>query len=113
MTDEEFVRQHWEGARCRKEERFHPWNGFEIVVSDRYCALAVRGSEAEAWSAAAEFTRKRQEQIRQVEEEIRFVESFSCVATNMADEAARLRTRDRLKAALADLKRGMKDAKPE
>lgn len=67
-TDEKFVRENWEYV----ELCFHPIVWWVIVGGDfgsRY-ALKNRGSDTEAWSEAAEFTRERLEEIRQVEREI-------------------------------------------
>jgi hypothetical protein len=60
-----------------------------------------------AWAAAAEFTRERLEQIRQVEEEIDILRTgVSLLRSSYLDVILRVLARER--AALAELRRGMK-----
>lgn len=74
MTDEEYVRNRWKS----------PWmttgqtGNFGVVLITASLAVWGDGSgfetEAAAWSSAAEFTRQREEEIRQLRREIKQVE---------------------------------------
>lgn len=85
MSDEEFVRQHW----VRAEDCPHDVNGSPKGVSislggqgfTRACVPdPYARSFSEAWTAAAEFTRDRLEQIRQIEEEIEYLNTQIAVS---------------------------------
>ena len=52
---------------------------------------------------------ERLEQISLVEEEIRFIDSFSCIANCERDELARQRILVARQTALVNLKKGMKE----
>jgi hypothetical protein len=106
MDDEEFVRAHWE-----EPTYFRP--AHVINVSSGYTQDSVVSGESEdaAWSAAAEFTRERLEQIRQIKQEMSLLGGMVVLlSVEPGDETAPIyqRTIARLEAALADLKRGMK-----
>lgn len=81
MSDEEFVRRHIAGD-------VKAWNDFVIaedfwkvqalwvhgIPSALGVFVCLHGDELMAWAAAAEFTRERLEQIRQIREEIALLE---------------------------------------
>jgi len=111
-ADKEFVLEHWD-------------NGLDADYTDdhQFFFIADIGVNFDSWSSAAEFTRKRLEEIRQVEEEIRLLEGYnksnkSCSENSFAELRSReqhatsfitvRRTIVRLHAALAELKKGMK-----
>lgn len=103
MTDEEFVRQHW-----------------FLVLDDGYSVEVVNGikfaGNRNRWSAAAEFTRNRREQIRQVEREIEAVRAAQEYWIRYTDDPkiclwSRILAREQ--AALAELRRGMRQSSPE
>ena len=107
-ADEKFVREHWVGQ-----------DPIEVLVVDdpmpEFCSASVRirgfgpcfyrSTLEEAWASAAEYTRNRLEEIRQVEEEIALVDEQM---KSGVDWSRWNRIEMRLHAALADLKRGMK-----
>jgi len=104
--DEQFVREHWERAEACPHR------------DNRQCCISLGGrmftrvtvpntvsgyapSESEAWAAARVFTEARLEEIRQVEEEIEYLEDFA-----FGQPWKRILFREQ--AALAELKRGLK-----
>lgn len=105
--DEEFVREHWEHVDTHKaDEHSEPW----IFFTSNALYMAFRAeNRAELFAKGADFTRKRLDQIRQVEQEIMWVKGnghmgeceFDCCKT-------RNRIIAREQAVLAELKRGMK-----
>jgi hypothetical protein len=101
--DEKFVREHWGlVARCDGSYRDYPKG--TILVQD----VNHHWFNFGFWSAAAEFTRERLEQVRQVEEEIAWLTDGMAVSGD--EEPIGDRILARLKEALAALKKGMKDA---
>jgi len=104
--DEKFVREHFDGVWLRGARKSGCWVQWGEASLGRLVF-----SEAEAWSAAAAFTRQRLEEIRQVEEEIENIRSSS-EGLQENGEYYRMRVFDRIlareQAALAELKRGMK-----
>jgi hypothetical protein len=111
-ADKEFVLAHW-------------GEGLDADYTDdhQFFFIADIGVNFDSWSSAAEFTRNRLEEIRQVEEEIRLLEGYnksnkSCSENSFAELRSReqhatsfitvRRTIVRLHAALAELKKGMK-----
>jgi hypothetical protein len=127
MTDEQFVREHWERIDA------HDWvnhingdTGFLIAIEpsceDGSIGIGMEFHEeakpkSQAWSAAAEFTRDRLEEIRQLEEEIAMVRGdrddmlrhINFHELEWIVECARWsRILARLESALEDLKKGMK-----
>jgi hypothetical protein len=74
MTAEQFVREHWEQVTY-SDTAVGVLAGPHYVIIGGYPNgpqkfAAYRHTPEEAWSAAAEFTRERLEQIRQVEQEV-------------------------------------------
>jgi hypothetical protein len=76
LTDEEFVREHWESVRAS----FYLDSPYTFILVGRSDLDTVQkfhsthhGFET-AWAAAAEFTRERLEEIRQIEREIEILE---------------------------------------
>jgi hypothetical protein len=95
MSDEEFVSKYW-------EVRHIPQYGTD-------CALYVGGAwEAFEWAAAAEFTRAKLEQIRQVVEEIAYLLNIMGRAKETAPDHCVHRVLAREQDALTELKRGMR-----
>ncbi len=107
MTNEEYVRSKWEKVKDR--ETFVAGHGhvvtLPVIWKDSMSAGYFRSKEI-AWAAAAEFTREREEQIRHVEEEIALLEGWKHLVE--VKNPAALRILGREQAALAELKRGMK-----
>lgn len=97
MNDEEFVRSVWKlTAQCDGSYRSYP-RGTVLVqeVRDHWV-------DFESWPAAAEFTRNRLEEIRQVEEEIYDLNGSDTPPVSLERILAREQ------AALTELKRGMR-----
>lgn len=74
MTDEDLVKKHWRTGRVSNA------SDEDGVVPHAYEIVGIPGAPnnwhhtpEEAWSAAAEFTRERLEEIRQLKEEITLV----------------------------------------
>jgi hypothetical protein len=112
-ANEKYVRENWQNV---KESEYDPHEGYTIPQtrvdfgSHHYTEIKT----SDAWKLAAEFTRERREQIRQVEEEIRLLQSMVILlSTERGDETAPVykRTIARLGVALAELKRGLKETK--
>ena len=93
-ADKEFVLAHW-------------GEGLDEDYTDdhQFFFIADSGVNFDSWSSAAEFTRARLEEIRQVEEEIALASGTLEAPEN---GVIAKRTLARLQAALAELKRGMK-----
>jgi hypothetical protein len=75
ITARKLVEGVWVDAKCFKEDRHHPakdgtWVDYVIRCYDNRIDLVCMASKAEAWFAAAKFTRDRIEEIRQLKEEI-------------------------------------------
>ncbi len=92
MTDEDFVRSKWTRV-------YSTMNG--TFLSGRKVSDALRN-----YRAAAEFTRERERQIAEIEEEIAYISYDYDGAWTLTELHTRILAR--LQAALADLKRGMK-----
>jgi hypothetical protein len=123
MTNEEEVRASWTNVEVhRYTERRNilgegPYFRLEITpnMDDSTGSYGIGLDfsdygycEDEVWKDAADFTRARREEIRQVDEEID--EERELAAMGSTRPGARLRTLDRLTAIRADLARGMKTA---
>ena len=95
-ADKEFVLAHW-------------GEGLDEDYTDdhQFFFIADSGVNFDSWSSAAEFTRARLEEIRQVEEEIATQSEFCQHGDECGLCAVVARTVARLQAALAELKRGM------
>jgi hypothetical protein len=107
MSDEEFVRQHWERRlSCIEIVKGH-WiiNGFTEIYKGQVSDFP-KSPEAN-WAAAAEFTRDKLEQIRQVEEEILWIRWSRATVAQEDDFDIKERIMRRLQDALTELKRGM------
>lgn len=77
MSDEEFVRQNWidmEHGSVKGQSGFYIWAGPTLS------RIAEKATASKAWAAAAEFTRERLEQIRQIEEEIEYLNTQIAVS---------------------------------
>ena len=120
---EKYVRERWEHVNWGASN--YELTQFGVILYDDEDGTAFRkNSQASAWQAAYDFTLAREEEIRQVEEEIKWLgdhaeisESqqklyrerglvFSAEFLRQLDVAKRILTREQ--AALTDLKRGMK-----
>lgn len=113
MTENErLVRENWEAINDARSK-----DGASVILFDALGNHLFSGFDC--WSAAADFTRARIEEGRQIEEEIKLVHhqfsyhhNRSLLYTNcvvIAREAARWgRIYTRLQQALADASRGMK-----
>lgn len=106
MNDEEFVREHWElvdfsdGPYTAVVYR-HDEDTIETIHG-----LGSGEHAQSAWFAAAEFTRKRLEEIRQLREEIEVVGKAATVFPFYADRCSRILAR--LERELGELTKGMK-----
>jgi len=122
--DEKFVRDHWEWVLVGEAQPYAGYKEHEFVwqLPGHKCYEGYESKE-KVWSAAAEFTRERLEQIRQVEEEFTVLDidqgnnwrdackipDFSMLrGFAFTQYVRRARTMSRLESILADLKRGMK-----
>jgi hypothetical protein len=111
MSDEEYVRGVWEEANAGDDAAGVLAGPYWVCIYDRK-RWFYGHTEADAWSAAAEFTRNRLEQIKQVEEEIRLLQSMVILLRSEPMDATApvyRRTIARLEAALAELRKGMKE----
>jgi hypothetical protein len=120
MTDQEYVKEYWESVRYA-DTAISVLAGPHYVILPDYPAkrqfAAYRHTAEEAWSAAAEYTRNRLEEIRKIKYEISLLELIHAQGDRSEwhpmdhedDQDALLRTVSRLEAILADLKRGMKE----
>jgi hypothetical protein len=111
QSDEEFVRRHWTKIRTERDFGFHIW--FADPEGDPYLFVEEQRDAQKQWAAAAEFTRTRLEQIRQIEEEIRWmtgIEWAGQVGYN-APTVARILAREQ--EALAELQKGMRHVEPD
>ena len=102
-ADEKFVREHWDDVKNIATPR-HP---FPVVQGKDFAIPFAEWDEG--WKAAAEYTRNRIEEIRQVLRDIQFIQEYldqSCDSSWRPIAAQSIFAR--LQAALAELKRGMK-----
>ena len=95
QSDEEFVRGVWKPVY-----RYQSLSGVSMIQFGSH--------SLQTWEEAAAYTRERLEQIRQVEEEVELIEGGlkEILPTSTLDALERILVREQ--AALADLKRGMK-----
>jgi hypothetical protein len=133
MTDEELVRANWDWVQVRLAKPFEGIAKGKWMARLPMLPFSHHGfnTEAEAWAAAASFTRERLEQVRQLERELLIQHNlrdmyardtkacinWTCSILGRGLEGAWAtcaytvgRTILRLESALADLKRDMKDA---
>jgi hypothetical protein len=122
QSEEEFVRGVWEWVIVRKRDDRLEWEWFGSLTFQ--AGPLLRDTEAEAWSAAAAYTRERLEQVRQVTREIevcgRWSHTYTMRVTDsylpnkynivgpVRDFIACTRICARLEAELASLTAGMK-----
>jgi hypothetical protein len=107
MSDEEFVTGQWLWCEVRLAltcEGYEEGTWLARFSSQRSIAAET---ESEAWTAAAEFTRGRLEQIRQVEEDIAYLLNIMGRAKETAPDHCVHRVLAREQDALTELKRGM------
>lgn len=103
-NNREFVESVWDDVADMAIEK-----SYHVYFDDHASPKASGETEAEAWQAAADFTRARLAEIKDVEEEIAALGNL-----HAADEkyeplfAAFKRTLTRLQGILAEKKRGMK-----
>ncbi len=101
MSDEEYVRSKWKlVAHC--DGSYQNYLRGTVLLQD----VNRHWFDFDSWSAAVEFTREREEQIRHVEEEIALLEGWKHLVE--VKNPAALRILGREQAALAELKKGMK-----
>jgi hypothetical protein len=123
MTDAEvFVRKHWGDCTAGNESYLsvffnYKWN---VSLNRDLFVFPQFDTEAEAWSAAAEFTMERLNKIEEVEEEVKQIEGAMWTAETTAANVLlgkagwvrRSKVWQRILAsrqvALAELKKGMK-----
>jgi len=121
VTDEEYVRSAWQTVEARwlfsMPDRFR----VEMLYDSAMVWAEMKQSglpkteaaltEAQAWSAAAEFTRNREEEIRKVEEEIAHLRGLVILLRSEPGDLTTpiwQRVLVREHAALAELKRGLR-----
>jgi hypothetical protein len=117
--DEKYVREHWEDPWLADSWDKQHWGVVLItaalaVWSKQQNSVAEFKTPEQAWSAAAEFTRDLKQQIRDVEEEIRVANGCISAWSGSNDYgglAPMKRILAREQAALADLKRGLREQK--
>lgn len=119
MADEEVVRAAWERTDLY-DNRLCTWGDTMFFVSIFPHNLPLSLTPDEAWAAAAEFTRDRQEEIRQLREEIKELDEWNGTWDEYLSSGYPIRpgtiigmirgfrTSARLEAVLTDLKKGMK-----
>lgn len=109
IAHEEYVRQKWEHdairSRCYVNNR-----PFWLYIGEDFCT-GPHANEQKAWLAAYNFTIAREEEIRQVEEEIQTIYWLMEHCSNPTANGRIFRILARETAALTELKRGMKEAK--
>jgi hypothetical protein len=98
-ADEQYVRSKWEPTAKV------PCSEYASIVLDDPYWLRLHSEEAPAWKGAAEFTREREEQIRQVEEEVRLL-NLIWPTYYPSDSETMKRILEREQATLAELKKG-------
>ena len=107
IKDEKFVKEHWLGVYQGKVTRRIYRNGLDMIPNQISCL---------DWATAAEFTRQRLEEIRQVEEEIGILSRVGAIGNtngqlqDCARAIARILAREQEH--LASLRRGMKEPQP-
>lgn len=117
--NEQFVRSVWDGVNWGASN--YEGSEFGVVIYDDSQGTGFRcKTQSEAWQAAADFTRERLEEVRQLQEEIELlggdleVELPSPLSGEIRtifdrESAIYERVISRLQAILADKTRGMKE----
>ena len=112
IKDEKFVKEHWLGVYQGKVTRRIYRNGLDMIPNQISCL---------DWATAAEFTRQRLEEIRQVEEEIVLINEAKEILDADVNPNWMPRIQRQLKwqsilareqKILASLRRGMKEPQP-
>lgn len=118
MTDREFVESMWDTPRAERlyRDSMHmdseEWpDEWRVYNNDNATLSRVWGNRSKAWQAAAEYTRTRLEEIRQLEVEIGQVAMAASKDESLIRGRIWARIQTRLESLLADLRRGMKEAK--
>ena len=97
-ADEQYVREHWQHITYREPFVLFGSLSGDGMYDDKTCI---------GWMAAAEFTRKRLDEIADVKKEIAAVEQSMCSDPSCEHCMAFNRVKVRLQAVLAELQRGM------
>ena len=114
MIDEEYVQSKWTGDCTAGNESYlgvffnYKWN---VSLNRDLFVFPQFETEEEAWTAAAEFTRQREEEIRKVDEEIALIRGLVILLRSEPGDLTtpiwqRVLVNEHAK--LAELKRGMK-----
>ncbi len=107
IKNHEFVNAHWELVHCC-DGSYRSYPRGTILVQD----VNSHWFNFDSWSAAAEFTRERLEQLRQVEEELQLIGILKCDIESGSWDEGYLKVVERVLAreesALAELKKGMR-----
>ena len=118
MSDEAYVRSRWEGVRLLENDYYEPPRHLIVAEfkEESGLILASEHSAPSAWSAANDFTIQREEEIRQLREEIAVLiddgGEDGWGDCELAEPAYR-RILARLESALAEKRKGMKERCPE
>jgi len=100
---EQYIRSKWElVSRCDGSYRHYEMG--TVLIQD----VHNHWFDFDSWQAAYDFTLAREEEIRQVEEEIKFLHELKSFGSWVENHTGWQRILAREQAALADLKRGMK-----
>jgi hypothetical protein len=102
---EQKVRDAWERVHVEEDYGFHLWLGCPSCSSGPEAAAYFSLKTESPWQAAWEFTEQRQEEVRQIEEEIVWVASIKDYLDSIPKRARIVR---HLQAIRDDLRRGMK-----
>ena len=112
--DERLVRETWEDIKISKvglpDNDYEVYNDGPPIEEGDLFLHAFGKTREEAIRAAAEFTRERLEEIRQVEEEIKLIKTvldIDWVRLEWLADAERILVREQ--AALTELRRGMRE----
>lgn len=122
--DETFVRANWKYIRVHEQATTHEvrkdWHGYVFVDAITREILLGSGNRTERWVAAADFTRDRLEEIRQLRRDVsgvnRTLSNLGTLITERDEDCASsvrawcsaARILARLEAQLAELMKGMK-----
>lgn len=108
IENEEYVRSRWDPNLFNGGLYFYEGaRSYHLRLGSKRFEYTQK-TKAECWSAAYAFTLEREEQIRQVEEEIALMEFIVQAQDEFNDIVAAKRILAREQAALAELKKGMR-----